>query len=126
MIIQFNDILQDSNYIAAFKAVKTEKGKTYIRSQILVDTLFKYQRDYQSLDINLVKIKDFKKQAKKSGYILKANAKQFRDKDTGSNAWYDKYDTEKLVSLNVGEIVECDLMGEAVTMAEQNIFSVDK
>lgn len=124
MISLFNDILQDSNYIAAFKAVKTERGKTYIRSQILVDTLFKYQRDYQSLDINLVKIKDFKKQAKKSGYILKNNAKQFRDKDTGSNAWYDEYDTEKLVSLNVGEIVECDLMEEAVNIAEQNIFRV--
>lgn len=126
MIIQFNDILQDSNYVHAYKAVKTERGKTYIRSQILVDILFKYQKDYQSLDINMVKIKDFKKQAKKSGYIIKANAKQFRDKDTGSNAWYDEYDTVKLVELNVGEIVECDLMEEAVSMAEQNIFSVAK
>ena len=124
MIGLFNDILQDSNYIVAFKAVKTEKGRTYIRSQILVDTLFKYQRDYQSIDISIVKIKDFKKQAKKSGYILKANAKQFRDKDTGSNAWYDEYDISKLVSLNVGEIVECDLMGEAVSIAEQNIFKI--
>jgi hypothetical protein len=124
MITLFNDILQDSNYISAYKAVKTEKDKTYIRSQILVDTLFKYNRDYQSIDINMVKIKDFKKQAKKSGYIIKTNSKQFRDKDTGSNAWYDEYDTEKLVGLNVGEIVECDLMGEAVNIAEQNIFRV--
>lgn len=126
MIILFNDILQDSNYMVAYKAVKTERSKTYIRSQILVDTLFKYQRDYQSIDINMVKIKDFKKQAKKSGYIIKSNAKQFRDKDTGSNAWYDEYDTSKLIDLNVGEIVECDLMEEAVGMAEQNIFSVAK
>lgn len=133
MICLFNDILQDSNYIGAYKAVKTERGKTYIRSQILVDTLFKYNRDYQSIDINMVKIKDFKKQAKKSGYILKTNAKQFRDKDQnsigyGSNAWYDEYDTDKLVSLNVGEIVDCEeaLMAEAVTMAEQNIFNIAK
>lgn len=124
MIILFNDILQDSNYMSAYKAVKTEKGKTYIRSQILVDTLFKYNRDYQSIDINIVKIKDFKKQAKKAGYIVKTNAKQFRDKDTGSNAWYDEYDTAKLVELEVGEIVECDLMEEAVSIAEQKIFSV--
>lgn len=124
MITLFNDILQDNNYLMARNAVKLEKGKIYIRSQILVDTLFKYQRDYQSIDINMVKIKDFKKQAKKSGYILKANAKQIRDKETGANAWFDEYDTNKLVELGVGEIVECDLMGEAVTIAEQNIFKI--
>lgn len=124
MITLFNDILQDNNYLMAKTAVKTEKSKTYIRSQILVDTLFKYQRDYQSIDINMVKIKDFKKQAKKSGYILKANVKQIRDKETGVNAWFDEYDTSKLVELNVGEIVECDLMGEAVSIAEQNIFKI--
>lgn len=131
MILLFNDILQDSNYVAAYRAVKTEKGRTFIRSQILVDTLFKYQRDYQSIDINMVKIKDFKKQAKKSGYIIKTNAKQFRDNNQnsisyGTNAWYDEYDTNKLELLNVGEIVECDLMEEAVGMAEHNIFSVAK
>ena len=131
MILLFNDILQDSNYIGAYKAVKTEKNKTYIRSQILVDTLFKYQRDYQSTDINMVKIKDFKKQAKKSGYIIKNSAKQFRDNDQksmsyGVNAWYDEYDTKKLVDLNVGEIVECDLVEEAITIMEQNIFNIAK
>ncbi|AQS10589.1 hypothetical protein CLOBY_27340 [Clostridium saccharobutylicum] len=117
--------------MAAYKAVKTEKGRTYIRSQILVDTLFKYQRDYQSIDINMVKIKDFKKQAKKSGYIIKSNAKQFRDNNPnsisyGTNAWYDEYDTNKLVDLKVGEIVDCELMEEAVSMAEKNIFGVAK
>jgi hypothetical protein len=127
MIILFNDILQDTNYVSAYKGVKTEKSKTYIRSQILVDTLHKYNRDYQSVDITLLKIKDFKTQAKKGGYILKANSKQFRDNDKdsvsyGVNAWYDEYDTQKLVELNVGEIVECDLMEETVSQAEQNIF----
>lgn len=124
MITLFNDVLQDSNYVSAFKAVRTEKGKTYIRSQILVDTLFKYQRDYQSVDINMVKIKDFRKQAKKSGYLLKVNEKQFTDKDTGAKPWYDEFSTSKLAELGVGEIVECDLMEEAVSMAERNIFSV--
>jgi hypothetical protein len=126
MITLFNDILQDSNYVSAFKAVRTEKKRTFIRSQILVDTLFKYQRDYQSVDINMVKIKDIRKQAKKSGYLLKVNEKQFTDKDTGAKPWYDEFNTDKLIELGVGEIVECDLMEEAVNMAERNIFSVAK
>lgn len=126
MITLFNDILQDSNYVSAFKAVRTEKKRTFIRSQILVDTLFKYQRDYQSVDINMVKIKDFRKQAKKSGYLLNVNEKQFTDKDTGAKPWYDEFNTDKLIELGVGEIVECDLMEEAVNMAERNIFSVAK
>ncbi|WP_271814518.1 CHC2 zinc finger domain-containing protein [Clostridium beijerinckii] len=134
MIIQFNDILQDRNYPGIYKAIQTETKngkKIYIRSQMLVDYLFKYQKDYQSLDISLIKIKDFRKQAKKSGYIVKVNAKQFTDNDRnslsyGSKAWYDEYDVDKLLALNVGEIVEPEdaLFEEAVTRAEQNIFSV--
>ncbi|MDF2881530.1 MAG: primase-like protein [Clostridiaceae bacterium] len=136
MIIKFNDILQDSNYVGIYKAIKIDpkdRNKVYIRSQMMVDYLFRYQKDYQSLDISLVKIKDFRKQAKKSGYILKANAKQFTDNDKnslsyGTKAWYDEYDVNKLVALNVGEIVDCEdvLMAEAVTAAEQKIFNVVK
>lgn len=122
MIMLFNEILQDNNYAMARSAVKTEKGKTYIRSQVLVDTIHKYNRDYQSVDITILKIKDFKTQAKKAGYITGMSAKQIRDKDSGANIKYDEYDTRKLVDLEVEQIVECDLMEEAVTMAEQNIF----
>lgn len=127
MIMLFNNLLEDNNYLSAYKAIKTERGRTFIRSQVLVDILHKYNKDYQSTDISILKIKDFKKQAKKSGYIVKNSAKQFRDNETGTNAWYDEYDSDKLAELGVGEIVECDLMEEAVTMAErkiiQNVFT---
>ena len=130
MISLFNDILQDNNYVFAYKAIKTEKGKTYIRTQILVDILHKYSRDYQSADITILKIKDFKIQAKKAGYLIKNSAKQFRDKDNGSNAWYDEYDTDKLIDLNVGEIVDCNhnILQEVTDINEQklvqNMFNV--
>lgn len=136
MIIKFNDLLQDSNYAGISKAIRMDPKNhkiVYIRSQMMVDFLFRYQKDYQSLDISLIKIKDFRKQAKKSGYIVKANAKQFTDNDKnsmsyGAKAWYDEYSVEKLVKLNVGEIVDCEdvLMAEAVTAAEQKIFNIVK
>jgi 5S rRNA maturation endonuclease (ribonuclease M5) len=136
MIIKFNDMLQDRNYPGIYQAIRSnpkDKSKVYIRSQMMVDYLFKYQKDYQSLDISLVKIKDFRKQAKKSGYIIKNNAKQFTDNDPhsinhGSKAWYDEYDVAKLQALRVEEIVDCEdvLMAEAVNMAEQSIFNVVK
>lgn len=124
MIMLFNEILQDNNYAMARNAVKTERGKTYIRSQVLVDTIHKYNRDYQSVDITILKIKDFKTQAKKAGYITGMSSKQIRDKETNINAKYDEYDTRKLVDLEVGQIVECDLMEEAVSMAEQKILQM--
>lgn len=125
MILLFNDIIQDNNYWFAKHAIKIEDDKTYIRSQILVDSLHKYSRDFNSVDITLLKIKDFKKQAKKAGYIVKPCAKQFRDKDTGTNAQYDLYDTDKLKSLQADSILnvlEDDNHLEPITAKEQNLL----
>jgi ABC-type multidrug transport system fused ATPase/permease subunit len=77
MIVLYNELLQDNNYWIAKNAIKTEKGRVYIRTQILVDTLFKYQRDYQSVDIALVKLKDFKTQAKKE-VLFSSTSNQIR------------------------------------------------
>jgi energy-coupling factor transporter ATP-binding protein EcfA2 len=131
MLCLYNDLIQDNNYWVNKDAIKTEKGRVYIRTQMLIDTLHRYVKEYGSADIVPLKVKDYKKQAKKAGYIIKNNAKQFRIStgdinDAGNNAWFDEYDEDLLQQLNLGSIVECDLMEEAVTMAEQSIFSVAK
>lgn len=122
MILLFNDIIQDNNYWFAKHAIKIEGDNTYIRSQILVDSLHKYSREFNSVDITLLKIKDFKKQGKKAGYIVKPCAKQFRDKDTGTNAQYDLYDTDKLIALQANSILEGDNDLEPVTVKEQSLL----
>ena len=56
---------------------------------------------------NPLKLKDFKKQATKAGYIIKTNKKQLRV--DGKPVWFDEYSKEAMRSLNVDSIVEREL-----------------
>jgi hypothetical protein len=132
MLCLYNDMLQDNSMYCNQNAIKFDYGKVYIRTQLVIDAIHRYIKDYQSADLVPLKSKDFKKQSKKSGYILKNNAKQFRintgDFGTGVNAWFDEYDRKLLQKLKLGAIVECadDDLEEIVSEFEdkiiQNIF----
>lgn len=118
MLCLYNDMLQDNKSYCNIDAIKYggfqtgDNGKIYIRTQLIIDSIFKYIKDYDSVDIKPIKSKDFKKQAKKSGYIIKCSSKQKRvgayQNYPGNNAWFDEYDRDMLVKLNLDSIVECD------------------
>lgn len=128
MLMLYNDMLQNSN--CTKDAIKCEYGKVYLRTQLIIDAIHKYIKDYQSAELIPLKVRDFKKQAKKAGYIVKNNAKQWRiNKDSfgvGVNAWFDEYDTKSLQDLHLDVIVECDDLEEILDEVEskviQNIF----
>lgn len=125
MLCLYNDMIQDNSFYCNENAIKFDYGKVFIRTQLVIDAIHKYIKDYQSADLVPLKIKDFKKQAKKAGYIVKSNAKQIRIniQDGNVNSWFDEYDKKLLQKLNISAIVEPDLMEEALSIAEQNIFS---
>lgn len=128
MLILYNDLLQDNSIYCNLNAIKFDYGKVYIRTQLIIDAIHRYIKDYQSADLIPLKIKDFKKQSKKSGYILKNNAKQFRintsDFGIGANAWFDEYDRNMIQKLKLTAIVECedDDLEELVSNFEDNII----
>lgn len=133
MLCLYNDLIQDNNYWVNKNAIFSEKGKVYIRTQMVIDAIHRYVKEYQSADIVPLKIKDFKKQAKKAGYIVKNNAKQHRIptgevNDAGRNAWFDEYDSRLLQQLNVSSIVEIAdddlelIVSEVENKIIQNIF----
>ncbi|MBE6071065.1 MAG: DNA primase [Clostridium butyricum] len=118
MLSLYNEMIESRNAYINDDAIKHgrfetgDKGKVYIRTSMMIDSIFKYIKDYQSADITTpLRPKDFKKQAKKSGYIIKVNAKQRRigayANCTGTNAWFDEYDKDLLVKLKLDAIVDC-------------------
>ncbi|NFH91948.1 DNA primase [Clostridium botulinum] len=127
MLVLYNEMLQDVSYYCNENAIKSDYGKIYIRTQLIIDAIHKYIKDYQSADLVPLKIRDFKKQAKKAGYIVKNNAKQFRintsDSTIGANAWFDEYDRKMLQKLRLTAIVECsDDLEEIVSEFEQKVI----
>ena len=122
MLITFSDMISNGRVPYKSMIVKELDGNIYIKTSLMVDEIFKYKKDYGSAEVSPIKAKDFRKQASKSGYIVKSNARQLRP-ESGSNAsWYDLYDKEKLRSLELSGIVEPDLIEEAVTKAEQKFL----
>ena len=83
MLIMYNNLIQDDSRFVNYNAVQFGKlkdtGKIYIRTQLMIDALYKHCNDVKETDSKtLLNCRDFKKQAKKSGYIKKVNAKQIR------------------------------------------------
>lgn len=133
MLVLYNNMMQNNSIYCNSDAIKYgsfatgDKDKIYIRTQLLIDAIFKYIKEYDSVDIKPLREKDFKKQAKKAGYIVKASAKQKRigtyGNCQGTNAWFDEYSRDMLVKLKLDSIVEVDDLEEIVSKVEDNIIN---
>lgn len=129
MLVMYNDMVQNDNQFVDKDAVQfgskrtRNEGKIYIRTQLMIDAIYKYVNDVREIDSKtLLNSRDFKKQAKKAGYIVKPNAWQTRVGTTnfypGKNMWFDEYDKDMLKKLRIDSIVDCDGWEEAVNYAE--------
>ncbi len=135
ILVLYNEMLQDNIYFCNRNAIKKgeiktgDYGKVYVRTQLVIDAIHRYIKEYQSADLVPLKIRDFKKQAKKAGYIIKNNSRQFRidtaDSGISSNAWFDEYDKVKLQNLKLDCIVECidNDLEEIVSEFEQKVIN---
>ena len=113
----YNDRVKNDNQFVDKDAVQfgskrtRNEGKIYIRTQLMIDAIYKYVNDVREIDSKtLLNSRDFKKQAKKAGYIVKPNAWQTRvgatDFYSGKNMWFDEYDRNMLVKLKMDSIID--------------------
>lgn len=119
MLIMYENMLQNNSRLTDNDAIQFGKGKDagkiFIRTQLVIDAIFKYCNDVKEIDSKtLLNCRDFKKQAKKAGYIKEVNAKQLRigayNQYKGTNAWFDEYDMSMLSGLKVENIIESDYL----------------
>ena len=124
MLVMYNNMIQNSCQYVNDEAVKfgefKDRGKVYIRTQLMIDAIFKYVNDVREIDSKtLLNSRDFKKQAKKAGYIKESNSKQLRIGKTqyyaGKNAWFDEYDRDMLVNLKMDSIIDMSDMDVVVS-----------
>jgi 5S rRNA maturation endonuclease (ribonuclease M5) len=128
MLIMYNNMIQNNNHFVDDDAVQFAKdgkdfGKLFIRTQLMIDAIFKYCNEVKEIDTKtLLTSRDFKKQAKKAGYIKGVNTKQLRigayQTYSGKNAWFDEYNKDLLKKLRIDSIVDCDGWEDAVSFAE--------
>ncbi|WP_271814212.1 CHC2 zinc finger domain-containing protein [Clostridium beijerinckii] len=117
MIILYNMMIEDGKANDVKDVVKETGEGLYIRTSEMINQIFLFCKQYESADLIPLKLKDFKKQAQKAGYITKNSAKNF--KIEGKSVKYDEYSKERMRGLNVDSIVEPDRLTEVPLSPEE-------
>ena len=107
MIIEFNQMIEDGRAIDYKNVIRDEATGLYIRTSEMINQIVNFAKTVGSVEFTPLKLRDFRKQAAKAGYILKTNAKQLRV--DSKPVWFDEYSKEAMRSLNVDSIVEREL-----------------
>ena len=107
MIIEFNQMIEDGRAIDYKNVIRDEATGLFIRTSEMVNQIINFAKTVGAVEFNPLKLKDFKKQATKAGYIIKTNKKQLRV--DGKPVWFDEYSKEAMRSLNIDSIVEREL-----------------
>lgn len=107
MLITFNQMIEDSR-VAYPDSVFTEKNsRVYIKTSEMINLIYEHTQRFGA-DIIPLKLKDFKKQAKKAGYLINESVPTSMKQPAGNfkTVRMDEYNAEKLRELKLFEIVE--------------------
>lgn len=107
MIIEFNQIIEDGRAIDHKNVIRDEATGLYIRTSEMINQIVNFAKTVGSVEFTPLKLRDFRKQAAKAGYIKNMNSKQLRV--DSKPVWFDEYSKEAMRSLNVDSIVEREL-----------------
>ncbi|MGL5152754.1 MAG: CHC2 zinc finger domain-containing protein, partial [Clostridium sp.] len=126
MLIMF-DYLIECGRVNKNITVQYKFGKLYISTSALIDEIFKYIKDIGSAEIVPIKIRDFRKQCKKSGYILSSDTVQCTFGEIRKRC--DEYNPERIRKLNLTNIIDVihvvEGLGEAEKVDQVNVFDME-
>ena len=110
MLVLYNQMIEDGR-AGVTEVVKKQGNGLYIRTSEMINEIFDFVNKTGSAEVIPLKLKDFKKQAMKAGYLTGtgANSKTIRIQGN-KTARYDIYSAERMKELNVPAIIEPDFM----------------
>lgn len=107
MLILYNDMIADGRAIEFKDVIKDRGDGLFIRTNEMINQIHVFVNQVGSAELVPLKASDFKKQAKKAGYLLNLNSKYI--KIDGKTCRFDEYSKERVRGLNVDLIVEPEL-----------------
>lgn len=109
MLILYNQLIEDARAENVNEVIKIKDSNIYIKTSEMINQISEFNKKIGA-DIIILKLKDFKKQAKKSNYIMDTKYLHF-DTDCGRKTIrYDLYDSKKLQKLNLNSIAPKDVL----------------
>ena len=107
MLITFNQMVEDSRVIYPDSVFIQKNNRVYIKTSEMINLIYEHVQRFGS-DVIPLKLKDFKKQSKKAGYIIEESVPTSMKQPNGGHKTVrlDEYDADKLRDLKLFEIVE--------------------
>lgn len=112
MIVLYGQMIEDGR-AGMTETVKRLGDGLYIKTSEMINEIFDFVNRTGSAEVVPLKLKDFKKQAMKAGYIVGTGALSKVIRVNQKTIRYDVYSTEKMKELNVPAIIEPDFMEDA-------------
>ena len=109
MIILFDQMANDGRVLELEDVVKKRGDGLFIRTSEMLNQICIYCNNTGAADLIPLKLKDFKRQAEKAGYLVKANAAYINIANR-KTARFDKYNASLISKLNVSSIIEPEIM----------------
>lgn len=112
MLVLYNQMLEDGR-AGLTETVKVQGDGLYIKTSEMINEIFDFINKTGSAEVIPLKLKDFRKQATKAGYLIGTGSKSKVIFVNKKSVRYDVYSVERMKELNVPEIIEPDFMEEA-------------
>lgn len=112
MLLLYNQMLEDGR-AGLTEVVKNQGDGLYIKTSEMINEIFDFVNKTGSAEVIPLKLKDFKKQAMKAGYLIGTGRTSKTLRDGNKLVRYDVYSIERMKELNVPAIIEPDFMEEA-------------
>lgn len=107
MLVLYNNMIEDGRAYDAKNVVVDRGDGLFIRTSEMINQICMFVNQVGSAEVIPLKLRDFKKQATKSGYFIKSSAKQIKIENKPVR--FDEYSKERMRELKVYSIVEPDL-----------------
>ncbi|MGN1358684.1 MAG: CHC2 zinc finger domain-containing protein [Bacilli bacterium] len=118
MIVLYNEMIEDGRALEPKEVIIDRGDGLFIRTSEMINQIHMFINQVGSAEVTPLKLRDFKKQAHKSGYLLQTSAKQVKIK--GRNIRFDSYSKERMRELDVSSIVVPEF--EEVSPEEQKVI----
>lgn len=112
MLLLYNQMLEDGR-AGLTEVVKTQGDGLFIKTSEMINEIFDFVNKTGSAEVIPLKLKDFKKQAMKAGYLIGTGTSSKVIFVNKKSVRYDIYSVERMKELNIPAIIEPDFMKEA-------------
>lgn len=112
MLVLYNQMLEDGR-VGLTEVIQVKSDGLYIKTSEMINEIFDFINRTGSAEVIPLKLKDFRKQAMKSGYLIGTGNASKVINVNGKSVRFDIYSIDKMKELNVPAIIEPDFMEEA-------------